>query len=269
MHGQRSSLTAGIGERLRRSRLAVPRSRGSYADVIGVSEWTIGRMERGQGDGIAVRRWAALADALGLRLRLALEPGSAPDPRGAPVPGSAPVPGIAPEPEPRVLTAALLQRLGRAGDWTLTAQDERIAVLDRPSRCERLVVYLCDRPIEILDAADDCMAARDDPTRVPPPGWRTASMTVVRAELRDRYRPMDQLADDLSRFHTTGTQTIVALRNPRIRLPDVDVLVWCDEHATRLIPFGLDLEPGRRAYRRRPERRRPAARVARRATPAA
>lgn len=257
MHGQRSSLTAEIGERLRRSRLAVPRSRGSYADVIGVSEWTIGRMERGQGDGIAVRRWAALADALGLRLRLALEP------------GSAPVPGSAPGPESRVLTAALLQRLGRAGDWTLTAHDERIAVLDRPSRCERLVVYLCDRPIEILDAADDSMAARHDPTRAPPPGWRTASMTIVRAELRDRYRPMDQLADHLSRFDTSGTQTIAALRNPRIRLPDVDVLVWCDEHATRLIPFRLDLEPGRRAYRRRPERRRSAARVARRATPAA
>lgn len=240
-----------IGEQMRRSRLGARRSRRSVADAVGASEWTIGRMERGDGDGVAMRRWAAVADALGWGLTVGLKPAERHESTGA---------GAGAGPVQRVLTAATVERFSRGGGWTLTSFDERVAVVDRAARAERLVVYLCDRPIEVLDAAEDQEAARTDPTRVPPPSWRQASMTIIRAELRDRYRAMDRLGDDVAAFQTTGAQTIAAVRNPRVALPDGDVIVWCDARATRLIPFGLVLEPGRRAPRhRRPTRASPAA----------
>jgi hypothetical protein len=196
-------------------------------------------MERGDGDGIAVRRWAAAADALGLRLVLGL--------RDAPSP--------TPETE-RVLTPALVERIARSGGWAVTATDEWSVVLDRVERQERLVLYLCDRPIDVLDAADAMARLRTEIASMPPPGWRLGILIVVRAELPHRYRAMDWLAEDLDAFQTTGSQMIAALRGPRVRMPDDDALVWCDEHARRLIPFGLSLEPGRRPYRKRPEVRR-------------
>lgn len=69
---------------------------------------------------------------------------------------------------------------------------------------------------------------------------------------------MDWMGDDLDAFRTTGSQMIAALRDGRVRMPRHDALVWCDEGATRLIPFGLSLEPGRRPSRRRKEIRRAA-----------
>jgi transcriptional regulator with XRE-family HTH domain len=239
VEGRRSATTSAVGERLRRERHARQRSRQSVGDVLGVSESTVGRMERGEGDGIAVRRWAAAADALDLQLVVGLREGASS--------GSV---------RERVLTPALIERFAMGGGWTMTAADPQTVILDRPQRQERLVVYLCDLPIEILDAADADAGVRRMLVALPPPGWRRRSLIVVRAELQQRYRAMDWMADDLLAFGTTGTRMMAALRGPRVRMPEDDALVWCDEHAQRLIPFGLSLEPGRRSARRRKELRR-------------
>jgi transcriptional regulator with XRE-family HTH domain len=239
VEGRRLATTSAVGERLRRERHARRRSRQSVGDVIGVSQSTVGRMERGEGDGIAVRRWAAAADALDLRLVVGLKDGASSGATGE-----------------RVLTPALIERLAKGGGWEATAADPWMVVLDRSQRQERLVVYLCDQPVEILDAADTDARVRRMLVALPPRGWRRGSLIVVRAELRDRYRAMDWMADDLLAFQTTGTRMMAALRGQRVRMPDDDALVWCDEHAKRLIPFGLSLEPGRRSARRRKEVRR-------------
>jgi hypothetical protein len=157
-----------------------------------------------------------------------------------------------------VLTAASIGRLASSGGWDIVRHDPFRATLDRAPTKERVLVYLCDRPIEILDAADTRVADRAAAIAALPDGWRVGVLIIVRAELRDRYRPMDWLGPELDAFVTTGAATILALRHPRARVPDEDALVWCDRAATRLIPLGLALEPGRRARRRRPESRRSA-----------
>ena len=218
------------------------RSRQSLGDEIGASASMIGRMERGEGDGILVRRWVAVADALGLRLTVAAEP----------------------EPEriaalclpPRVLTVQLIERLAALGGWSITSQDDFTVAIERPSRREHLHIYLCDRPVELLDAADARLADRAAAVAGLPGHWRVGVLIVVRAELRDRYRPIDWLADEVNAFATSGSMVIAALRNERVRMPNGDAIVWCDQQATRLIPFGLDLEPGHRAPRIRREIRR-------------
>ena len=199
-------------------------------------------MERGEGDGILVRRWVAVADALGLRLTVAAEP----------------------EPEriaalglpPRVLTVQLIERLTGLGGWSITSQDDFMVVMKRPIRREHLYIYLCDRPVEILDAADARLADRAAAVAGLPGDWRVGVLIVVRAELRDRYRPIDWLADEVNAFATSGSMVIAALRNERVRMPTGDAIVWCDQRATRLIPFGLNLEPGHRVPRIRREIRR-------------
>jgi transcriptional regulator with XRE-family HTH domain len=244
MTTDRHGATVAAGERLRRTRIATGRSRQSVGDAIGVSASMIGRMERGEGDGVLVRRWVAAADTLGLRLTLALDvdPGRA----------------EALSPAPRVLTAASIQRLASTGGWRVERPGPFRMSLVRDATKERLLVYLCDRTIEILDAADVRIADRATATAALTDGWRLGLLIVVRAELRDRYRPMDWMADELDVFQTTGSQMIAALRGPRVHMPERDVLIWCDDAATRLIPFGLSLEPGRRARRRRPAVRRTA-----------
>lgn len=131
-----------------------------------------------------------------------------------------------------------------------------MVVLDRPARRERLHVHLCDVPVELLDAAD--VRAEDRATALTSlsEGWRVGVVIVVRAELRDRYRPMRRLGNELREFGLTGGRSIAAIKHPRAAMPDEDVILWCDERATRLIPFGLPLEPGRRSPRLRPEVRR-------------
>ncbi len=239
---RRWATTDAVGERIRRSRLAMGRSRLSLGDEIGVSASMIGRMERGEGDGILVRRWVAVADALGLRLTVAAEP----DPERI----------AALRLPPPVLTVRLIEQLAVRGGWSVTSQDDFMVVLDRPSRLERLHVYLCDRPVEILDAADARMADRAAAVAGLPRDWRVGVLIVVRAEPRDRYRPVDWLADESNEFPTSGSVSIAALRSDRVRMPTGDAIVWCDQRATRLIPFGLNLEPGYRARRIRPEIRR-------------
>lgn len=202
----------------------------------------IGRMERGEGDGILVRRWVAVADALGLRLTVATEP----DPERIAALGL----------PPRVLTVQLIERLAVSGGWSIASQDDFMVVIERPSRREHLHIYLCDRPVEILDAADARLADRATAVAGLPRDWRVGVLIVVRAELRDRYRPMDWLADEVNAFPTSGSMVIAALRNERVRMPNGDAIVWCDQRATRLIPFGLNLEPGHRAPRIRREIRR-------------
>ena len=202
----------------------------------------IGRMERGEGDGILVRRWVAVADALGLRLTVAAEP----------------------EPEriaalglpPRVLKVQLIERLAALGGWSITSQGDFTVAIERPTRSEHLHIYLCDRPVEILDAADARLADRATAVAGLPRDWRVGVLIVVRAELRDRYRPIDWLADEVDAFEASGSMVIAALRNERVRMPNGDAIVWCDQRATRLIPFGLNLEPGHRAPRIRREIRR-------------
>jgi len=204
----------------------------------------IGRMERGEGDGILVRRWVAASDALGLRMTVSVDV----DPHRT----------AALEMPPRVLTIESIRQIAGTGGWHIARHDPFRATLDRDPTKERLHVYLCDRPIEILDAADARVTDRAAAVATLPDGWHVGVLIIVRAELRDRYRPMDWLGAELDTFVTTGAAMISALRRPRARVPDEDVLVWCDEAATRLIPLGLDLEPGRRARRRRPETRRAA-----------
>lgn len=202
----------------------------------------IGRMERGEGDGILVRRWVAVADALGLRLTVAAEP----DPERI---AALCLP-------PRVLTVRLIERLAVLGGWSITSQDDFMVVIERPARREHLHIYLCDRPVELLDAADARLADRAAAVAGLPGDWRVGVLIVVRAELRDRYRPIDWLADEVNAFSTSGSMVIAALRNERVRMPTGDAIVWCDQRATRLIPFGLNLEPGHRALRIRREIRR-------------
>lgn len=246
MTTNRRAATAAAGERLRRTRLAIGRSRRSVGDQIGASASMIGRMERGEGDGVLVRRWLAAADALGLRCTVSLEADpDRTDETGVP---------------PRVLTVATIAPLAATGGWRIVSDGPFRVQLDRETTKERLLVYLCDRPIEVLDAADARNDDRAAALAALPAGWRVGVLIIVRAELRDRYRPMDWLGPELDSFPTTGTATMSALKRPRPRLPPEDALVWCDAAATRLIPFGLDLEPGRRARRRRPEVRRVACR---------
>lgn len=234
--------TEAAGERLRRARLALGRSRESVGDQIGVSASMVGRMERGEGDGLLVRRWVAAADALGFRLRILVEP-DADRP-------------TATSHRSRVLTVDVIRRFVTPGGWLVTEHDDFLVVLDRPARRERLHVYLCDLPVEILDAADVRAADRAAAMASLPNGWRVGVVILVRAELRDRYRPMDWLGDELHALSSSGGASIAAIKHPRAVMPDGDVIVWCDERATRLIPFGLRLEPGRRRPRTRPEVRR-------------
>jgi len=236
------STTEAAGERLRRARLAAGRTRESVGDQIGVSASMVGRIERGEGDGLLIRRWAAAADALGFRLRVSVEPN--PD-------AHAPA-----DRRPRVLTVDAICRLATPGGWVVSANDDFLVVLDRPARRERLHVYLCDVPVEILDAADVRSADRAAAMAALPAGWRVSVVILVRAELRDRYRPMHWLGDEARDFGSTGGSSIAAIKRPRAAMPDEDVILWCDERATRLIPFGLPLEPGRRPARSRPEVRR-------------
>ncbi|MGK2851259.1 MAG: helix-turn-helix domain-containing protein [Candidatus Limnocylindrales bacterium] len=237
-----TATTEAAGERLRRARLAVGRSRESVGDQIGVSASMIGRMERGEGDGLLVRRWVAAADALGFRLRVTVEQ-DADD-------------HAAQNPRPRVLTVDVIRRFATPGGWVVSAYDDFLVVLDRPARRERLHVYLCDVPVEILDAADVCSDDRADALATLPDGWRVSVVILVRAELPDRYRPMHWLGHELRDFGSTGGASIAAIKSPRAVMPGEDVILWCDERATRLIPFGLSLEPGRRPPRTRPEVRR-------------
>ena len=202
----------------------------------------IGRMERGEGDGILVRRWVAVADALGLRLTAAAE--------------SDPARIAALCLPPRVLTFRLIERLAMPGGWSVVSQDAFMVVMERPTRREHLHIYLCDRPVEILDAADARLADRAAAVAGLPGDWRVGVLIVVRADLPDRYRPVDWLADEVHAFPTSGSMVIASLRNERVRMPNGDAIVWCDQQATRLIPFGLDLEPGHRAPRIRREIRR-------------
>lgn len=239
---RRSATTDAVGERIRRSRLAMGRSRQSLGDEIGVSASMIGRMERGEGDGILVRRWVAVADTLGLRLTVAAEP----DPERIAALGL----------PPRVLTFRLIERLATPGGWSMVSQDAFMVALERPTRREHLHIYLCDRPVEILDAADARQADRAAAVAGLPGDWRVGVLIVVRAELPDRYRPIEWLADEVHAFPTSGSLFIPALRNDRVRMPSEDAIVWCDRQATRLIPFGLNLEPGHRAPRIRREIRR-------------
>lgn len=234
--------TEAAGERLRRARLALGRSRESIGDQIGVSASMIGRMERGEGDGIPVRRWLAAAGALGLRLRFSVEPD--PDPHADS------------SRRPRILTVDVIRRFATLGGWLVAEHDDFLVVLDRPARRERLNVYLCDVPVEILDAADVRAEDRAAALASLPDGWRVGVVILVRAELRDRYRPMAWLGGELQDFRSTGATSIAAIKHPRAVMPEGDAIVWCDERATRLIPFGLRLEPGRRPPRTRPEIRR-------------
>lgn len=242
MEHRRRATTDAVGERIRRSRLSMGRSRQSLGDEIGVSASMIGRMERGEGDGILVRRWVAVADALGLRLAVAAEPDRE---RTAAL--------CLP---PRVLTVQLIERLALLGGWSVSRQADFVVVLDRPTRRERLHIYLCDRPVEILDAADMRTADRAAAVAGLPDDWRVGVLIVVRAGPQDRYRPVDWLAEEANAFPTSGSVYIAALRNDRVRMPNGDAIVWCDHQATRLIPFGLNLEPGHRARRIRGEIRR-------------
>lgn len=117
-----------------------------------------------------MRRWASAADALGLTLDVSLR--DDPSPRTS----------------DRVLTAALIEDLATPGGWEVTGHDPWIVVLDRVDRQERLLVLLCDLPVEILDAADARCFVRTQTVAQPPPEWRLGVLVVVRAELRDRYR---------------------------------------------------------------------------------
>ncbi len=242
MERRRRATTDAVGERIRRSRLAMGRSRQSLGDEIGVSASMIGRMERGEGDGILVRRWVAVADALGLRLTVAAEPDSE---------------RIAALCLPRrVLTAGLIEGLAMPGGWSVVSQDESMMAMERPTRREHLHIYLCDRPVEILDAADARLADRAAAVAGLAGDWRVGVLIVVRAELPDRYRPINWLADEVHALSASSFMFIASLRNERVRMPSGDAIVWCDQRATRLIPFGLNLEPGHRAPRIRCEIRR-------------
>lgn len=155
-----------------------------------------------------------------------------------------------------VLTVDLIRRLATTGGWLLAEHDDFKVALDRPARCERLLVYLCDLPVEILDAVDVRADDRATALATLPAGWRVGILIVVRAELRDRYRPLAWLGEEREDFWATGSDSIAAMKSPRAAMPGTDAIVWCDERATRLIPFGLALEPGRRRPRTRPEVRR-------------
>ena len=204
-------------------RIRAARFRGSLtlADVqerTGISTSTQSRMELGQGAGVALGTWDALATAVGADL-------------------------FAPPQDERGIYPAALASLMRVGAWSMAAHRIDALWFDRPPRpfaaprsgqlpAERAVVRLIRTVTDIAEEHERLRALVDAARDEAPPGLAVAGV-IVAVRSTDAVRRAARAGCRLS-----DGRWLRVLQDPRIRMPHWPGWVWLAPRATHLLPWG-------------------------------
>jgi transcriptional regulator with XRE-family HTH domain len=215
---------------LKERRRAEHLSQRKLAELVGVSQPEIHRLEAGRGANAGLATWAAIAAALGMQLAAFIEQ----------VPGAS-----QPHDMEHLKRQDLVIRTANAGGWR--AQPEAMLVDD--GRYARSIDVLLTRSarreaavVEVWDLITDGGAAmrgleakvRSTRERVGP-GWRVQGLLVVRGTQRNRGLVASVRAVFATRFPASSVAWLRALRDPTIGMPDADGFAWTDVAGTRLI----------------------------------
>jgi transcriptional regulator with XRE-family HTH domain len=224
------SLAATFGDRIRTARVAEGRRQRDVADMAGVSETMVCRMELGRGASISLGSWAAVAAALGVDLDAAV---SGPESRR--------------QDDIEVRCHTLAAEVARGGGWTATTEIVRTSqdhapssvetILFRPSRNEATVVRVWHPVLNINVALNALQARQEDLCGSLGLEWTVGALVLCVWTIADRRR-ISELAPRLATvLPATSAAWMAALRYARSPMPS-DGLLWTHPSGLRFKPAG-------------------------------
>src|SRR4051795_1987484 len=212
-------LATAVKERRRAKHL----SQRQLAELVGLSQPEIHRLEAGRGANAGLDTWAAVAAALEMQLAAFVEQ----------VPGAS-----QPQDIEHLKRQDLVIRTAAAGGWhaepeAMLADDGRYArsidvLLTRSRRREAAVVEVWDL-ITDGGAAMRGLEAKVRSTRERlAAGWRVQGLLVVRGTQRNRDLVASLRAVFATRFPASSFGWLRALQDPTVAMPDTDGFAWTD-----------------------------------------
>lgn len=218
-----------LGRSIRDRRTALGVSQTHLGDAAGLSQTWVSLAERGGGRTGSFETWASLADAVGGRLVAYIEDSPTAD---------------QPRDHEHLIRQDLVIREATPGSWEASPEHglppdglERWRYVDlllrRPTTRELAIVEVWNLLADVGDGLRG-LATKVERLRALNPGWSVTGLLVIRATARNRRTVGTLSALFQAALSAPSAGCLRALRDPGVRMPPGNGLLWTDVAGTRL-----------------------------------